>query len=182
MVTAQALSAAARILLDEGYEALGHRQVALAAGIADTTVYRRWPTKAKLVLATVEHMAGAAIVASDQGSFEADLIGLARQLLAYLAQPKVGQMVSALVAALAQEDGAEEARQAFWRGRFADSATIVQRAIARGEVRPVADPIEVIEAMAAPIYLRLLITGGPLDDKLCQMAVRNVMAAYGVSR
>lgn len=181
-VTDLALSAAARILLEEGYEALGHRQVALAAGIADTTVYRRWPSKAELVLATVQHMAGAAIVVPDFGSFESDLRALADQVIAYLSQAAVAQMVSALVAALAHVDGAEEARRAFWQGRFAGAAVIAERAKARGEVPSDVDPIEVIETMAAPIYLRLLITGGPLDARLSQRAVRNTMAAYGVNK
>lgn len=181
-VTDLALSAAARILLEEGYEALGHRQVALAAGIADTTVYRRWPSKAELVLATIQYMANVAIVVPDLGSFELDLRALADQVIAYLSQSAIAQMVSALVAALAHVDGAEEARRAFWQGRFAGAAVIVERAKVRGEVPLDVDPIEVIETMAAPIYLRLLITGGPLDAKLNQQVVRNTMAAYGVKR
>lgn len=181
-VTSQALSASARILLEEGYEALGHRQVALAAGIADTTVYRRWPTKAELVLATVQHMAGEAIAVPDLGTLEADLRALADQVITYLSQPAVAHMVSALVAALAHLDGAEEARRAFWQGRFAGAAVIVEKAMARGEVRAGIDPTEVIETMAAPIYLRLLITGGPLDAQLSQRAVRNTMMAYGVGK
>lgn len=181
-VTDLALSAAARILLEEGYEALGHRQVALAAGIADTTVYRRWPSKAELVLATIQHMAGVAVVVPDLGSLESDLRALADQVIAYLSQAAIAQMVSALVAALAHVDGAEEARRAFWQGRFAGAAVIVERAKARGEVPPDVEPIEVIETMAAPIYLRLLITGGPLDAQLSRQVVRNTMAAYGTKR
>lgn len=177
-VTDLALTASARILLEEGYEALGHRQVAAAAGIADTTVYRRWPSKAKLVLATVEHLAGGAIVIPNLGTLEADLRALADQVIAYLSQPAVAHMVSALVAALTHEDSGEDARRAFWQGRFADAAVIVENAMARGEVPPEAVPAEVIETMAAPIYLRLLITGGPLDEQLSKRAVRNTLAAY----
>lgn len=177
-VTDLALTASARILLEEGYEALGHRQVAAAAGIADTTVYRRWPSKAKLVLATVEHLAGGAIVAPNLGTLEADLRALADQVIAYLSQPAVAHMVSALVAALTHEDSGEDARRAFWQGRFAGASVIVENAIARGEVPPEVAPTELIETMAAPIYLRLLITGGPLDEQLSKRAVRNTLAAY----
>lgn len=181
-VTDQVLKASARILLEQGYEALGHRQVALAAGIADTTVYRRWPTKAELVLATVQHMAGAAIAVPDLGKFEADLHALCDQVITYLSQPAVAHMVSALVAALAHLDGAEEARRAFWQERLAGAAVIVEKAITRGEAPVGIDPFEVIEALVAPIYLRLLITGGALDAQLCKRVVRNTLVAYGVDR
>lgn len=180
-VTDQALSAAARILLEEGYEALGHRQVAAEAGVADTTIYRRWPTKAKLVLAALEHLASQAIVVPDLGSFEQDLSALAHQVIDYLAQPAVGKMVSALVAALAEEDGAQEARSAFWRGRFAGTSLMIERAVARGEVPPGVDHIEVIETLAAPIYLRLLITGGPLDGALAKRVVLDTLKVHGMA-
>lgn len=178
-VTDQALSAAARILLEEGYEALGHRQVAAAAGVADTTLYRRWPTKAKLVLATLERMASQAIVVPDLGSFERDLSELARQTVAYLSQPAVGKMVSALVAALADEEGGQEARSAFWQGRFAGTSLMIERAVVRGELAPGVNHIEVIETMAAPIYLRLLITGEPLDEALTRRVVKDTLRIHG---
>lgn len=181
-VTDQALSASARILLEDGYEALGHRQVAAAAGVADTTIYRRWPTKAKLVLATLEHMASHAIVVPDLGSFERDLSALAHQVITYLSQPAVGKMVSALVAALAEEEGAQEARSAFWQVRFAGTLLMIERAVVRGEVAPGVDPIEVIETLAAPIYLRLLITGGPLDEALARRVVQDTLKIHGVAQ
>lgn len=180
-VTDQALSAAARILLDEGYDALGHRKVAAEAGVADTTLYRRWPTKAKLVLAALEHMASHAIVVPDLGSFERDLHELARQTVAYLSQPAVGKMVSALVAALADEEGGQEARSAFWQGRFAGASLMIERAVVRGEVPPGVNHIEVIETMAAPIYLRLLITGGPLDEALVKRVVLDTLKIHGAA-
>lgn len=42
-----------------GYQGLSVEQVALRAGVARTTVYRRWPTKAALVKAAIESMPGA---------------------------------------------------------------------------------------------------------------------------
>lgn len=177
-VTAAALDAAVRLLLDEGYDAFGHRSVAAAAGIADTTVYRRWPTKAKLVRAAVEHLASHAIVVPDLGSFERDLTALATQVIASLARPEVGKMVRALIAAHTDEGDEDEARQAFWQGRFAAAAVIAERAMARQEIRADAVPVEVLETMAAPIYLRLLITGGPLDAALCERVVAHTLRAY----
>lgn len=40
-------------LLERGYDGLSLSEVAKAAGVAETTVYRRWPTKAALAAAAL---------------------------------------------------------------------------------------------------------------------------------
>jgi AcrR family transcriptional regulator len=177
-VLSAALDAAGRILIEEGYEALGHRRVAAEADIADTTVYRRWPTKPQLVLATVEHLTTSAVVVPDLGSFEKDLAEFAQRLIAYLGRPEIARMVRALVAASSDEPAFLAARAAFWRLRFGGSTRLVERAMARGELASGADPHEVIETLAAPIYFRLLLTGDPLDSHLQRLIVNNTLAVY----
>src|SRR5262245_18375079 len=44
------LSAAGRILLRDGYARLTMERVAAESGVAKTTLYRRWPTKAALCM------------------------------------------------------------------------------------------------------------------------------------
>jgi AcrR family transcriptional regulator len=181
-VLGAALEAAGRILIEEGYEALGHRRVAAEADIADTTVYRRWPTKAQLVLAAVEHLTSNAVAVPDMGSFEQDLTAFAQRLIAYLGRPEIARMVRALVAASSDEQAFLEARAAFWRARFGGSACLVERAMARSEVATGTDPHEVIETLAAPIYFRLLVTGDPLDLHLQGLVVSHTLALYGSPR
>jgi AcrR family transcriptional regulator len=177
-----ALKAAGRILIEEGYEALGHRRVAAEADIADTTVYRRWPTKAQLVLAAVEHLTTSAVLVPDLGAFEQDLYAFAQRLIAYLGRPEVARMARALIAASSDEPEFLEARAAFWRVRFGGSARLVERAIERAEVAPGTDPHEVMETLAAPIYFRLLVTGDPLDSRLQDLVVNHTLALYRLPR
>jgi Tetracyclin repressor-like, C-terminal domain len=44
----------------------------------------------------------------------------------------------------------------------------VERAIARGEIPPDTDPGVVLEAVIAPIYFRLLMTGEKLDGEFLE--------------
>lgn len=53
------LEAAIEELARVGYQGLSVEQVAARAGVARTTVYRRWPTKSDLVKAAIESMPGA---------------------------------------------------------------------------------------------------------------------------
>lgn len=181
-VLGAALDAAGRILIEEGYEALGHRRVAAEADIADTTVYRRWPTKAQLVLAAVEHLTTNAVLVPDLGAFEPDLSAFAQRLIAYLGRPEVARMARALIAASSDEPEFLAARAAFWRVRFGGSARLVERAIERAEVAPGTDPHEVMETLAAPIYFRLLVTGDPLDSRLQDLVVNHTLALYRLPR
>lgn len=53
------LAATIETLATVGYARLGVEEVAARAGVARTTVYRRWPTKAALVKAAIEALPGA---------------------------------------------------------------------------------------------------------------------------
>jgi hypothetical protein len=48
---------------------------------------------------------------------------------------------------------------------------IVARAVKRGELPPSVDAGELLESLVAPAYLRLLVTGMPLDDALIERSV-----------
>ena len=73
---AELLAVTLRLLQDAGYDGLTVDAVAAAARASKATVYRRWPTKADLVLAAfiegVRHVA----VAPETGTLRGDLLQL----------------------------------------------------------------------------------------------------------
>jgi AcrR family transcriptional regulator len=170
--------AAARDLVGEvGYEQLSVEQVAERAGVHKTTVYRRWPTKASLVMAAVEDRSQERVPVPDTGSLERDLQAFARTIVANLLSTDGGALARTLVAAaVASEDLRETAGQ-FWNHRFALAAEMVGRAVARGEVPPRTDAAAVIEMLIGPLYVRLLLTDRALDRRLADRSARAVAAA-----
>lgn len=172
-----ALDAALAQLLQRGYEGLNIRDVADAAGIAETTVYRRWPTKAALAAAAIEQLAAADNPLPDTGTLEGDLRVLLGQILGVLRRPEIQRLVRAAVA-LADTPSVNQSSATFFAARFAGSAEVARRAIARGELARDTDAEAVIEHLVAPAYLRLLLTGRPLDAHLEQESVRRTLAAY----
>ncbi len=73
------LDAAWAELTEIGYEDLTFEAVATRAGTSRAVLYRRWPSKQDLVLATVAHQAATdPVVAPDTGSLRGDVIGLLR--------------------------------------------------------------------------------------------------------
>ncbi|MFA9269311.1 MAG: TetR/AcrR family transcriptional regulator [Baekduiaceae bacterium] len=171
------LQAALDQLLRGGYDALSIPEVARTAGVAESTVYRRWPTNADLAAAALGELAAAENPVPDTGSLEGDLHALLAQILELLRRPEVERIVRA---AAAVGHGGQDAdlRAIYWRTRFAGSSVIVTRAIDRGEVPQGTDPEGVIEFLVGPVYLRLLLTGRPLDDDLLVESVRRTLTAY----
>ncbi len=72
-VVAAVINATVEELAKVGYEGLSIDAVAQRAGVNKTTVYRRWPTKADLVIASVQ-AAKAEFKCPDTGSVRGDLI------------------------------------------------------------------------------------------------------------
>jgi AcrR family transcriptional regulator len=171
------LSATLEELLVHGYDALSYERIAQQAGVHKTTVYRRWPTKAALVMAVVAQLGERRVGVPDTGSFEQDLSGFARAIVANLGTPEAASVARLLViAADSSPDLAAEATS-WWHGRFGLAAVMVERAIERGEIPDGTDPTAVIETLIGPLYVRLLFTHEPLDRKVADRAAAMTAAA-----
>src|SRR5579864_7034095 len=69
----RAVAAAARILGRDGYARLTMERVAAESGVAKTTLYRRWPTKAALCMDLYLEVAGRELHDPDTGDITSDL-------------------------------------------------------------------------------------------------------------
>src|ERR1043165_2452258 len=67
------LTAAAGILRRDGYSELTMERVAAESGVAKTTLYRRWPTKAALCMDLYLEVAARELHAPDTGDVAGDL-------------------------------------------------------------------------------------------------------------
>jgi AcrR family transcriptional regulator len=179
-VRAAAIAATLAELADHGYAALSLERVARRAGVNKTSLYRRWGTREQLVLEAMLERAGEHISVPDSGALRDDLLELARTAAANAASPEVAAMARAVVAQAPHDEQLAAANARFWTERLALDATIVERAIARGEVKPGAVPADVIEAVLGPIHLRLLLTREPVDDRFIETIVDTVVD--GISR
>ncbi|MGW4286353.1 TetR-like C-terminal domain-containing protein [Streptomyces sp. NPDC004673] len=172
------LRAAADVLLTEGYEQLSFARVAAAAEVAETTVYRRWPSRARLAADALAELAGEENPIPDTGTLESDLRAFLAQIVELVARPEVLRVLRTVVSLAAEDDEVARAKEAFWAGRFAGGAALVERAVARGELPADSDPYEVIEDLAALVYFRLLVTGRPLDGRVVDRSVARVLGRH----
>ncbi|MGK5114458.1 MULTISPECIES: TetR/AcrR family transcriptional regulator [unclassified Geodermatophilus] len=171
----QAIAAAVlEVLGRDGYAALTMDAVALAAGVGKATIYRRWSSKSELLLGVMDVL-GELIVAPDTGTLREDMLGLLTSTLDLLAGPP-GRATRSLIGAVLDDCVLAEA---FQRGPLAHWdrawATVLDRAVERGEVSRAAADSLAVEAGTAVVALRWLVTGRTLDADVVRELVDGVM-------
>jgi AcrR family transcriptional regulator len=166
------LSAAFDELAENGVAAVTIAGVARRSGVHETTIYRRWVTKEKLFVEAMLSRSAEEIPTPDTGSVRGDLLAVVRAVIAYVTSPS--GLASLHLASLTVDED-REARQAFWSGRLDALRPVVERGIARGELRPDTDASLLLETLIAPLHGRLLLTGEPVDEQLGERVVDLVL-------
>jgi len=175
-VRAAVLDATSDLLTEVGYDQFSVDEVAARAGVHKTTIYRRWPTKAELIADAVRVHSAENVPIPDTGSILGDLQALARSVVANIGSEGGSRRSRSIVAAAAHSEELAASMHSFWAERLAVSVPIVERAIDRGDLPAGTDPNLIIETVIGPIWVRLLLTGEPLDTDLADRVAELVTA------
>ena len=162
------LDAAFAELGEKGYGGLSIEAVAQRSGVAKTTVYRRWPTRDELVADALDSRSDRNERIPDTGSIRGDLKEFCEGVRAKLTSNHGKAMLKSLVAAVDQSPEIVETVERFWRERRDVGGDLIERWIRRGVLRPETDADLLVEAILAPIYLRVLLPGGPLTGDVLE--------------
>lgn len=172
--TARTREAAVRAVLEElverGYRELSVEGVALRSGVHKTTLYRRWGSVDALLADAATVAMDEAVPIPDTGALLDDLVQLAMLIAENLRRPLTQALVRLVAAEGDRRPWLREASAAFWRHRAALTEAVVDRAVERGELAGGVDAAAMLEALIAPLYLRLLVTGRALDEATVRAA------------
>jgi AcrR family transcriptional regulator len=171
-VVASAHAAVLESLATVGYQKLSIADIAKSAGVHETSIYRRWPTKAQLVSDAIIRNALDAIPVPDTGSFQKDLLTVMRHVLRRLDTP-LGAAISQVVAS--QDQDLTELRRAYWRSRRTVIVPLVARAKERGEIPGSVQSGIVFDLVVGPILLRR-IAGQPVTVSYLRTLVTKIIA------
>jgi len=159
--TSQAVLAAAFALLRErGYAHLAFEAVAARAGVAKTSIYRRWPNRAALAVDAFFHATEADLAFPDTGLAREDF---ARQItgLAELLRGPTGAAMVAMVAGARSDPVLAQALGERWlKPRQRWGVERMQRAMAAGECRAGIDVAAALNLLYSPLYAPLLFGRG----------------------
>ncbi len=172
--------AAARLLLQNGFEKTTVDDVAAAAGVGKATVYRRWPSKEDLAVAAMESLYSAEMPEPDTGSIVTDLTESYRGALAFVNSPQGAAFLRMSIAESVRDPRIAALYRASTERREAESRRTFERAIARGEVRPDIDVDAAVQWLGGLLAVRA-ITHRPMPttdevDSLVEFTLRGVRA------
>jgi AcrR family transcriptional regulator len=172
------LHAADDLLVERGYAAVTIEGIAARAGVAKQTIYRWWPSKFDVLMDTFLQDAEGALRIPDTGTTAGDLRQHLRQLAGFLTGSAAGKVMLALIGQ-AQHD---EAMALVFRRRFLDERraldkAILERGVARGEIRADTDLDLAIDLIYGPVYHRVLLTGLPVDAAFTDGLVDRVLVS-----
>jgi AcrR family transcriptional regulator len=171
------LDAAMELFAEHGYDALSVEGVAAHAGVAKTTIYRRYPTKLELVMAAIHCAKGGMVPTPDTGSLRADLVEIARGYAVMLTDSEIGRAIPMTLAAKARNPELADAHQALVSARRELTYDVVRRGIRRGELPVGTDPVLVTDMITGALFMRTFVTGDPVDDAFLEALVDRALTA-----
>src|SRR4051794_8089034 len=105
-----------------------------------------------------------------------DLLVLMREADELYSDTLAAKLMPAVVEEMSRNaELAAIARDRFLTGRRAALRAVFERAITRGDLRRDLDVGFALDVLAGPLFYRLLITGGPIDEGLAQAVVELIL-------
>src|SRR5215211_1143689 len=152
--------------------------VAERAGVGKATIYRRFRSKEELVTAAVALLVSE-IEVPDTGSTRADLLALMREAVDVYTGPVAPGLMPSVIEAMRREpEFARALREGFLNPRRKALREVLERGVKRGDLRPETDLELALDVLGGPLFYRLLITGGPIDNQLAEGVVGLILRGF----
>jgi AcrR family transcriptional regulator len=163
------LEATLELIAERGVYEFRTEDVAARAGVGKGAIYRRYGSKDELVTAAIAGLVSEGIVIPETGSTREDLVLLMRQAVELYRGSPAARLMPNLIGAMAQKpELARAVRERFLAGRRAALSEVLQRGIERGDLRSDLDLELALDVLGGPLFYRLLVTGGPIDERLAE--------------
>lgn len=157
------IDATLAILMDAGNSGLTIEGIAERAQVSKQTIYRWWPTASHIVAEAIQPASAELHPLHDMGTLRADLLQFLEPILASLTPATVPTMRAFLRQALLDRAFAPvfygQVISPYWDG----VSGALERAVARGELRPCVRPDIVTEQIMGAIWLRAIMRQPLLD-------------------
>jgi AcrR family transcriptional regulator len=177
------LEASLELIAELGVHGFRTEDVAARAGVGKGAIYRRYRSKDDLVMAAVAALVSEEIAVPDTGSTRADLLALMREAVELYSGSLAARLMPNLVGAMAQRpELAHTVRDGFLAGRRAALTEVLRRGIERGDLRPDLDLELALDLLGGPLFYRLLITGGPIDEELAESVADLILRGFAPDR
>jgi AcrR family transcriptional regulator len=162
------------ILREAGYQGLRVDAVSARAQASKATVYRHWPTKARLVADAVRTCKAGDAIVPDTGTLRGDLVAWFGILARSVAGDE-GPLLAGLFIAMTQDPELAAELRSMRDSKLPYAQAICARAEQRGELRPGWDAGLIDEIAPAQLFMRYFALGEPLDAGFIEHLVDDIV-------
>lgn len=163
-------------LAGSDYGSLSIEGVAHRVGVNKTTIYRKWPTKAELVLDALRSVTDKVPMGPSTGNLRDDLRQFMRQVLAFTESAE-GQSLLRMPFVRAPEPELAQIGKQLGEAKFAQLCEQLSPAIARGEMAQGADVRLLLDMLWGVVLVRVVQRNEVLDDATMDRTVEMLLAA-----
>lgn len=170
------LDATLALLAEEGVGGLTVDAVAARAGVGKATVYRHWESRAKLIVDAVSTLVQDD-EAVDHGSLREDLRATYERIGQVCSTGVLAQVMPTLAEAASRDPELATVHRDFVARRRQHLMAALERAAARGELRPGVDPAIAADLVAGPMFYKKLVHHQCPDAAYAEALLDLVLAA-----
>lgn len=150
--------ASAASLLEEGWEATTHAEVARRAGYSKATIYAHWPTSVDLMRDAITYICEDATHPPTTGILHEDLHVALSALALTLSEGRYDRLMAGVIERAATDEGARDLRD-----RLYETATTGVRRVLAGHLPP-ADVGPTLALLVGAILVRATYEGGTVTS------------------
>ncbi len=168
------VEAAAKLLLDEGPDAITHARVADAAAVSRTTVYKHYPERTDLLFATAEAIGkNLPDAASIIGDLRTDLATLLDHLATDLRDPIRTRVIALMMERSLHDDAVALVRDTFLDEIGQAFAAIIATGVEAGVLAADTDADLGLAALVGALIFSRFLASVPVDEQLVTAMIEN---------
>lgn len=170
------IDVAAALLVEGGTSAVTVEAIVQRSGVARSTIYRHWPSRADVVAAAFARVIPPLPDPPPSGDVGSRLLAVLRTLATQMAGERFAASVPAILDSTRHDPELVGFRRAFTDSQTRPLTEILSAAIANGELAADLDVDAAIACLVGPMFFRRVVLDQPLDSGYADDAVRRFLS------
>ena len=172
------LGVTAELLFERGFGGVSVDEISRHSGVAKTTIYRHWPTRADLLRDACSTISTPQDV-PDTGSFVTDITALMTNLADLLQSAKWTSVLPSIIDAAERDPEVADTYSTLQQNHSAPFEIVIRRAVQRGELPEETDIAMLTAALVGPLFYRRWFSREPLTDAFAKQIILLATGSHG---